>query len=55
MTAAASEAGVFDEAAAEVLLAKVYKAAPDCIPAQLTEAKLMMAQRKYEEVGGGCH
>lgn len=45
-------AGSFNEAAAQALLDKVYKAAPDCVPAQLLEAKLMMAQRKYEEVGG---
>jgi hypothetical protein len=39
-----------DAAAAQQLLERVYKNAPDCIAAQLLEAKLQMAQRNYEEV-----
>jgi hypothetical protein len=39
-----------DAAAAQQLLDKVYKTAPDCIAAQLLEAKLQLAQRNYEEV-----
>eukprot|EP00878_Enallax_costatus_P025984 GHUV01027850.1.p1 GENE.GHUV01027850.1~~GHUV01027850.1.p1 ORF type:complete len:365 (+),score=138.23 GHUV01027850.1:272-1366(+) len=42
-------AGAVNAVAAQALLDKVYKTAPDCIPAQLLEAKLMMAQKKYEE------
>lgn len=42
-----------DAAAAQQLLDRVYKTAPDCIAAQLLEAKLQMAQRNYEEVRFG--
>jgi lipopolysaccharide biosynthesis regulator YciM len=39
-----------NQAAANELLQKVYKTAPDCIPAQLLEAKLEMAQGNHEQV-----
>lgn len=48
--ASVAAAGAINAAAAQALLDKVYKIAPDCIPAQLLEAKLTMAQQKYEEV-----
>lgn len=38
--------------AARELLQRVYKVAPDCIPAQLLEAKLEMSQGNYEQVRG---
>lgn len=44
--------------AATELLARVYKVAPDCIPAQLLEAQLEMRAGNFEQVripwGGGC-
>eukprot|EP00775_Hariotina_reticulata_P013415 gene13415-13543_t len=41
-----------NQAVANDLLQKVYKFAPDCIPAQLLEAKLEMAQGNYEQAIG---
>lgn len=37
-------------AEAQPLLDRAYRAAPDCLPAALLEARLFMAQRQYEEV-----
>lgn len=48
---AAAAGGSIDQALAQQLLDRVYKSAPDCIVAQLLEAKLQMAQQNYEEVG----
>lgn len=47
---ASAAAGGFDAAATQALLDRVYKTAPDCVVAQLLEAKMMMNQQKYEEV-----
>uniref|UniRef100_A0A383VTQ7 J domain-containing protein n=1 Tax=Tetradesmus obliquus TaxID=3088 RepID=A0A383VTQ7_TETOB len=47
-----SAGAAVDAAAAQQLLDRVYKTAPDCIAAQLLEAKLQMAQGNYEEAIG---